>query len=691
MYSLERQEYLPFNCTRPKTQASRCDVILLDCLTLFFIVCLIACHVWQATVETSCERETDKTEREIQSTIAHVLSLSIRQHGPESRLGDRWTGRRAERRDGMISMTTQVYRPSSFSLSLPHILYLYHLAWEWAAPFFFSFFHSASLGLRDSTFLFPLPPSLFRRLHPSSCARFCSVLPLDLQHRLNPSLYPSFLVQSDKKYARTRRVLTFHSSNKLKRSAEMAPSCFVDPMDCILLHKRAPPTTAPEPTSHVAVIVGASVGSLALVMALAIFYCCMRKRRASRRIGQLQRFLPTFMDQEKTAKYFQTQGSSSTLVPAIAANGGQQQEQDSSSSLSPPSNVHHRTRSAPIAFAKGVTDHRNRQLQREGSLGQFQQISLISEETVVEGETPSRRSISSGRARAATTINNTAISIVTTTPPGPAQVVSSLHRSVSLNKYHGPSSPIHSRAGPLEPEQLEEEDHQEKFAEGESLVAPNRFSALLDFNDNRFSNLSTGSGGLDPDYMDPTRFSTQSILFDAKRISNQSHSHRSSSSDESVSSDEFNKNLPPHQQHHSFHSHDNDGMVGDGGRSREASGAEYPASVAATAQSYYGDKQELEDDDQEFIPRRIAQPIDNNNGNYYGNVYYPPLTQQQHQQQQMMPQSMPMPMPMPMPAVASSRPINRAGVPLPENIRMSRPFNGSPDLMDNDRQQGPRY
>ncbi|GJJ74111.1 hypothetical protein EMPS_06469 [Entomortierella parvispora] len=462
----------------------------------------------------------------------------------------------------------------------------------------------------------------------------------------------------------------------------------------MFLHKRAPPSTSPdqpEPTSHVAVIVGATVGSLALVMALSIFYCCMRKRRASRRIGQLQRFLPTFMDQEKTAKYFETQGSSSTLVPATAAKEGEQnQEKDASTSLSPPSNVHHRTRSAPIAFAKGVTDHRNRQLDREGSLGQFQQISLISEETVVEGEAPPRRSVSGGRTRA-TTVNNTPISIVTTTPPG-AQVVSSLHRSVSLNKHHGPSSPIHSRAGPLEPEQPEEEeDHQEKFAEGESLVAPNRFSALLDFNDNRFSNLSTGSGGLDPDYMDPTRFSSQPIFFDAKRISNQS---RSSSSDESVSSDEFNKNLPPHQQHHSFHTHDNGGvMSGEGGRSREASGAEYPASVAATAQSYYGDKQELEDDDQEFIPRRIVQPADNStNGNYYGHVYYPPLTQQQQQLQQMMPQPMSMPMPMPMPLpTAAPRPINRAGVPLPESIRMSRPSSGSPNLMESGRQQGPRY
>ncbi|KAG0051719.1 hypothetical protein BGZ83_003388 [Gryganskiella cystojenkinii] len=464
-------------------------------------------------------------------------------------------------------------------------------------------------------------------------------------------------------------------------------------MDCMFLAKRAPPPVGvspvappPQHDSNVGVIVGASVGSLALVLALSIFYCCMRKRRASRRIGQLQRFLPTFMDQEKTEKYFKSQGSSATLV--VPADPSQ------------PSNVHHRTRSAPLALAKNG-EQRTRQLERESSMsGPFQQISLISEETVVEGGSP-RRSISGARARA-TTVN--AAASVTVTPPAP--VVSSLHRSVSLNK-HSPSSPINSRSAPLMMD--DEEDAHVGFPEGESLVAPNRFSALLEFNDNRFSSASS-TGGLDPDYQDPTRFSSNSGLFDAKRISNQSHV---SSSDESVSTnssvDEFKKQLPPHQQHHSFHTPDNsshnnlannnNNLISTSSqaiRNRESGGAEYPASVAATAQSYYGDKQELNDDEGEYIPRRIP---DNNiyshtNGN--SGQYYPPLSQQQQMQHMSQPTSMPMPMPMPMPvpmpAQTSPRPTNRAGVPLPASIRMSRPFTPEMNVIDDDRQQqNPRY
>ncbi|KAI1307044.1 hypothetical protein EDD11_004589 [Mortierella claussenii] len=374
----------------------------------------------------------------------------------------------------------------------------------------------------------------------------------------------------------------------------------------------------------------------------------MRKRRASRRIGQLQRFLPTFMDQEKTEKYFQKQGSSTTLVGADAPG----------KDVSPPSNVHHRTRSAPIVFTKGVTDHRSRQLERDESLGQFQQISLVSEETVLEKEdSEPRRSLSgrSARVRAATVAT-----------PAPAPVRSSLHRSVSLNK-NGHQGPISSRADPMEAEG-EDIAHLGKFAEGESLVAPNRFSTLLNFgpptteydnNSNRFSAISIV--GVDPDF-DPTRFSSASIMFDAKRISNMS-TMSSDDTSSTTSTEEFRNNLPPHQQQPSFHSHYNSPID----RSHEA-----------TNMAYFGDKQELDED--EDIQQGYASLQQHSRQDFY-----PPLPQNSAMPVHL-PMQMPMPMPVPSPtpdpatlaATASSlaHTPRRAGVPLPPRIRLSRPHGG---------------
>ncbi|KAF9982019.1 hypothetical protein BGZ75_006603 [Mortierella antarctica] len=452
----------------------------------------------------------------------------------------------------------------------------------------------------------------------------------------------------------------------------MAPSCVVDPMDCIFekrsvttLYKRAPttpdhgssPSASPDSANKVPVIIGATVGSLLLIFSLGLFYCCMRRRRASRRIGQLQQFLPTFMDKDQTEKYFQRHSSSSTLV--VAPSASEKDKLDPSQ----PSNVHHRTRSVPVAFAKGVTDHRNRELEREGSMGQFQQISLTSEETIlVKDEATPRRSLSGGSARARSS---------TVTAPAPA-VVSALHRSVSLNK-HNSLRPSNGRSGPMEEE--EERENTDKFADGESLVAPNRFSALLDFDSM-------------PDF-DPTRFSTASVMFDAKRLSNMS----TASSDESMStssSDEFNSSLPPHQKQHSFHSHHNSPTM----QSREIS-ADVSATMTPNHPSYYGEKQELEDDD-ELQFAHMTQFQQQVGHSYQKQEFYPPL-QQASAMPMPMPTQMPMPthsnnmnmqanrglpmpmtmtMPMPMPSAISSEQVKRTGVPLPPSIRLSRPHGG---------------
>lgn len=384
----------------------------------------------------------------------------------------------------------------------------------------------------------------------------------------------------------------------------MAPSFdfALDPMDLIYekrtsLFKRAPeepappsPGTGDSNASNTAVIIGATLGVLALIFVLSLFFCCMRKRRASRRIGQLQHFLPTFMDQEKTEKYFQQHSSSSTLV----VPGTNPTSTSGNKDPTELSNAHHRVRSAPIAFAKGVTDHRNRQLERDGSMGQFQQISLGSEDVVTpphvhdqKDEVIPRRSLSnkgsSIRARASTIT-------------APAPVVSSLHRSMSLNKHS--SRPINSRSNLEDEEDDEDPANADRFAEGESLIAPNRFSALLELSPADLNNLNNASrfsatsynGGLDPVF-DPTRFSTASVMFDAKRISNLS----TASSEDTVStssSDEFNDHLPPHQKHHSFHSHHNSPTM----KGREIV-TDVPGPIVPNHPAYIGDKQELDDDE----------------------------------------------------------------------------------------------
>jgi hypothetical protein len=341
------------------------------------------------------------------------------------------------------------------------------------------------------------------------------------------------------------------------------------------------------------------------------------------------------MDQEKTEKYFQQHNSSSTLVvPGTNPTSSTSENKDPAQLT----NAHHRVRSAPIAFAKGVTDHRNRQLERDGSLGQFQQISLASEDVVtpphvhdLKDEVIPRRSLSgksgSIRARASTVT-------------APAPVVSSLHRSMSLNKHS--SRPINSRSN-LEDEEEEDPAHVDRFAEGESLIAPNRFSALLELSPADLNNLNNASrfsatsynGGLDPVF-DPTRFSTASVMFDAKRISNLS----TASSEDTVStssSDEFNDHLPPHQKHHSFHSHHNSPTM----RTREIA-TDVPGPIVPNHPAYIGDKQELDDDEE--IPTPSVQQNQNlpqfhistpssisRQGTPSG---YPQQQQQQQQQQQ---------------------------------------------------------
>ncbi|KAF9423918.1 hypothetical protein BGZ94_008150 [Podila epigama] len=446
----------------------------------------------------------------------------------------------------------------------------------------------------------------------------------------------------------------------------MAPSCAVDPLECILyerqsFYKRAPPSpsdVAEAPTQgttdKTVVIVAASVGSVVLILCLALFYICMRRRRASRRIGQLAQFLPTFMDKEKTESYFKAQDSSSTLAPPPE-----------------PSSAHHRVRSAPIAFAKGVTDHRNRQLERDASMGQFQQISLISEDTLapsLHGKDTDATGAQARRSLSLTSRNRTS-SVSVVRPSTPPTVVSSLHRSVSLNKHEraspsGRNAPVpdstYSSPENNPGEIIPGPNNTSRFAEGESIgrgFNPNRYSALLDYNLSQ--EMAPGEDDDDDDGVrfDPTRFSTASVMFDAKHISTLS----TASSDDTVSSDEF-KDLPPHQRPHSFHSHHATPIS----RSRVSSvdgavtGIFEPteSSTATSSQPAFvgGEKQEiLDDDDALQASARFQQQLQQRQQDSYLSSSIP--DKQEYEELE------------PEPVVAP-------GMPLPPRITLSKPHGG---------------
>ncbi|KAF9333617.1 hypothetical protein BG006_003389 [Podila minutissima] len=322
---------------------------------------------------------------------------------------------------------------------------------------------------------------------------------------------------------------------------------------------------------HILVIIAAVLGSVLLILSLILFYICMKHRYASHRIGQLQEFLPTFMDQEKTESYFKNAATSSV----------------SSSSPKTPPNVHHRTLSAPVAFAKGgkgSTQLSRNMVDRDGSSGgQFQQISLIPEETSFvdsEEEAALKKSLSTAgptRTRATTV----------STPP--SATVSSLHQGVSLSHHR---SVDHSSRTPPTDDDFAQDLHDDdalpttglRFAEGEMLPvsnsssnasvsrsggyasSSNRYSLSMEFNNlpPRFSATSHLTHSMD---FDPTRFSTTSVMFDAKRLSilsgapsEMERGVRDDDDDDdddgsSISSSDDFDHLPAHQKPQNFESH----------------------------------------------------------------------------------------------------------------------------------------
>ncbi|KAI8603597.1 hypothetical protein EDD21DRAFT_351712 [Dissophora ornata] len=344
----------------------------------------------------------------------------------------------------------------------------------------------------------------------------------------------------------------------------MAPHCVVDPVECgfviksVRRYKRAAPPPSPVAvafaapsdgtsdasstnvvrTENVMTITAAVLGSLLLVLALVLFSVCVKRKRAARRISQLQEFMPTFMDEKSTEEYFKKQATAVSSASTLVA---------------PPTNVHHRTRSAPVAFAKGVRSSRDDRSENQTIHGeQLQQISLTeSDYAESENKVVLKRSLSRGSRNGTLTI---------TVP------ATRLHRSVSLNN-HGTSGYI-SRSPPIDEEGIQDPSDADalptptkiRFAEGENSARPslsrehnnpNRFSAGVGRRSHRRS-----SSVME---FDPSQFTNTSVMFDSRRLPARTGAESSDESDDddtvsTASSDGFD-HLPAHQKYQKFEAH----------------------------------------------------------------------------------------------------------------------------------------
>ncbi|KAI7832608.1 hypothetical protein BC939DRAFT_433843, partial [Gamsiella multidivaricata] len=294
-------------------------------------------------------------------------------------------------------------------------------------------------------------------------------------------------------------------------------------------------------SGNILIICAAVLGSLLLIVALILFYVCMKRRRAAHRIGHLQGFLPTFMDEKAADEYFKKQvtalPSASTFVP-------------------PPSSVHHRMRSEPADFTKGECVDRTNNNNRSDSSEQFQQI-LLTEGTYSESDDEIALKgslLSASRTRATT------ITIPTIT----------LHRSVSLN--HHRNLGYTSRSAPMNEESAQDSQDTDplptsvkiRFADGQAPTrssiskqysSSNMFSASMSYPSHRRSSSSAME-------FDLIQFSSSSTSFESKRHANHPHAVESDESDDdddaasTVSSDGFDHDhLPAHQIHQNFEEH----------------------------------------------------------------------------------------------------------------------------------------
>ncbi|KAG0324776.1 hypothetical protein BGZ99_001445 [Dissophora globulifera] len=346
----------------------------------------------------------------------------------------------------------------------------------------------------------------------------------------------------------------------------MTPHCVVDPMECIYgirsvrWERRTLPPPLPPPlvsapsngmsgaststivsSEKILIISVAVLSTLLLLTALTLFFVCMKRRSANRRINQIQDFSSTFIDEKAIDISLKKQAiaisSASTLVP-------------------PPSNVHHRTRSAPVAFAQGSFKDRGRS-DNDSQLHLTEDTYAESEDEIVL-----KRSLSSDSKYRVSTVSPQ----------------TSLCRGVSLNN-HGTSGYI-SRSAPID-----EEEGGQDHPDSDALPTPANirytdaevFSRLSFSQEHSSASRFTPGTGYpahrrsisSPMEFDPSQFPITANLFDFKRRQT-GNGDGADSSDESdddtastLSSDGFN-HLPAHQMHQNFEAHDPYSGCGDG-------------------------------------------------------------------------------------------------------------------------------
>ncbi|KAF8983766.1 hypothetical protein BGZ46_009559 [Entomortierella lignicola] len=276
---------------------------------------------------------------------------------------------------------------------------------------------------------------------------------------------------------------------------------------------------SPKQVEHILIVSGVALGSLLLVIALITFYVCKRRRRKSRRVGQLQE---PFMDEKKTEEYYKKQTTKVSSAPTLIQ----------------PVNAHHRTRSLPIVSVNGVYKGRSnscvvRSDIKNGADEQFQQISLGSTYDESDEEVALKRSLSTGlRDRS-----------LTVTIPSPT-----LHHNVSL-KSHGTYGYI-SRSPPIEEETTQNVSDTDPlpttahFRFGEEPCNSNRFSAGSNYPSYRRS--SSSVIGFDPSEFKATGNMSETKRHPAHRDDESSDESDDDDTNSTASTESFDR-MPAHQ------------------------------------------------------------------------------------------------------------------------------------------------
>ncbi|KAF9918269.1 hypothetical protein BX616_009661 [Lobosporangium transversale] len=253
----------------------------------------------------------------------------------------------------------------------------------------------------------------------------------------------------------TERIYEARPNGWRKRAVPLSPDVATSSsLDVDILD---PPSMASmssiSPPKETLIIIAVSLGTCLLIVALFLFVFCMRRKYAlRRRIGQSQEqgeFSSTYEGEKATNGYFEKQLW--TQVPEVTkANTKAKVTSVVTGTPKRPTNVHHRTRSVPIAFTSKNQSNKHRRSTnasiRPHASERFQQIPLAGETLVEsEDEVALKQSLSTDNDSR----DHETVSIIA--PPIPT-----LHRRVSLNSHQKNLNYIIGRSVPIDEESIHE-------------------------------------------------------------------------------------------------------------------------------------------------------------------------------------------------------------------------------------------